>query len=114
MQCSSPVAGSLNLWWGSTGMWAWTLVLNSSLSSTQRTCCTDLKTLALALPKRQLALQKSTAEQRLMWEMLRVLDKAQNKERDQDIAHTLRLELLCFNARDSAFAPNRFRPDISV
>ena len=42
----------------------------------------DLATLALALPKRQLALQKSTAEQRLVWEMLRVLDKAQHKERE--------------------------------
>ena len=41
----------------------------------------DLATLALALPKRQLALQKSTAEQRLVWEMLRVLDKGQHKER---------------------------------
>ena len=50
----------------------------------------DLNTLALALPKRQLALQKSTAEQRLMWEMLRVLDKAQHKERDQDVARALR------------------------
>ena len=29
----------------------------------------DLSTLALTLPKRQLALQKSTAEQRLVWEM---------------------------------------------
>ena len=49
----------------------------------------DLSTLALTLLKRQLALQKSTAEQRLMWEMLRVLNKAQNKERDQDIARSL-------------------------
>ena len=30
----------------------------------------DLSTLALALPKRQLALQKSTAKQCLMWEVL--------------------------------------------
>ena len=37
---------------------------------------TDLNTLALQLPKRQMALQKSMLEQRLMWEMLRVLDKA--------------------------------------
>ena len=51
----------------------------------------DLSMLALALPKRQLALQKSTtAGQRLMWGMLRMLIKAQNKERDQDIARTLR------------------------
>ena len=50
----------------------------------------DLNTLALALPKWQLAQQKSTAEQgRLMWEMLRVLNKAQRKERDQDVARSL-------------------------
>ena len=50
---------------------------------------TSLRTLALALPKRQLALQKSTAEQRLVWDMLRVLDKAQHKEHDTDVAHSL-------------------------
>ena len=49
----------------------------------------DLSTLALTLPKWQLALQKSTAEQRLMWEMLRVLDQAQHKERGQDVALSL-------------------------
>ena len=49
----------------------------------------NLSTLVLALPKRQFALQKSTAEQRLMCEMLRVLDKAQHKECDQDVARSL-------------------------
>ena len=49
----------------------------------------DLSTLALTLPKQQLTLQKSTAEQRLVWEMLSVLDKAQRKERDQDVARSL-------------------------
>ena len=65
----------------------------------------DLSTLALALPKRQLALQKSTAEQRLVWEMLRVLDKAQYKERDQDVARSLR------EMRDKALAEFSKRPE---
>ena len=49
----------------------------------------NLDTLALALPKQQLTLQKSTAEQRCVWEMLRVLDRAQHKEHDQDVACAL-------------------------
>ena len=64
----------------------------------------DLSTLALALPKRQFALQKSTAEQRLIWEMLQVLDKAQHKERDQDVARSLR------EMRDKALADLSKRP----
>ena len=43
---------------------------------------TGLDTLALQLPKRQLALGKATAEQRLVWEALCVLDEAQHRERD--------------------------------
>ena len=50
----------------------------------------NLSMLALALLKQQLALQKSTAEQHLVWEMLHILNKAQNKERDQDVARSLR------------------------
>ena len=50
---------------------------------------TNMNTLALALPKRQLALSKSTAEQRLVWELLHMLDKAQQRERGQDTAHAL-------------------------
>ena len=38
----------------------------------------DMNSLVLALPKRQFALSKSTAEQRLAWELLRVLGKAQS------------------------------------
>ena len=49
-----------------------------------------LDTLALQLPRRQLALSKATAEQQLVWEALCVLDKAQHQEWDQDIAHMLR------------------------
>jgi hypothetical protein len=65
----------------------------------------DLSTLALALPKRQYALQKSTAEQRLVWEMLRVLDKAQHKERDQDVARAIR------EMRDKALADFSRQPE---
>ena len=65
----------------------------------------DLATLALALLKQQLALQKSTAEQRLVWEMLRVLNKAQHKERDQDVARSLR------EMRDKALANFSKRPE---
>ena len=57
---------------------------------------TDMNALSLALPKRQLALSKSTAEQRLVWELLRVLDKAQQRERDQDTTRALRA--MCDNA----------------
>ena len=65
----------------------------------------NLSMLAIALPKRQLALQKSTAEQRLVWEMLRVLDKAQHKERDQDVARSL--QEMC----DKALADFSKRPE---
>ena len=68
----------------------------------------DLATLALSLPKRQLALQKSTAEQRLVWEMLRVLDKAQHKERDTDIAHSLR------DLRDKALSDFSKHPEAGL
>ena len=51
---------------------------------------TGLDTLALQLPRRQLALGKATHEQRLVWEALCVLDEAQHRERDQDIARALR------------------------
>ena len=37
---------------------------------------TGLDTLALQLPKRQLALSKATHEQQLVWEVLCVLDEA--------------------------------------
>ena len=49
-----------------------------------------LDILALQLPKWQLALGKATHEQRLVWEALCVLDEAQHRERDQDIARALR------------------------
>ena len=65
----------------------------------------NLSMLALTLPKWQIALQKSTMEQRLVWETLHVLDKAQNKERDQDIARSLR------EMRDKALADFSKRPD---
>ena len=41
---------------------------------------TGLETLALQLPRRQLALGKATHEQRLVWEALCVLDEAQHRE----------------------------------
>ena len=50
----------------------------------------DLNTLALQLPKRKLALSKATQDQRLVWEVLRLLDKAQRSERDADVARALR------------------------
>ena len=50
---------------------------------------TDLNSLAQQLPKRQLALSKATQEQQLMWEMLCVLNEAQHRKCDQDIAHAL-------------------------
>ena len=60
---------------------------------------TDTNSLALQMPKRQLALNKSTFERQLVWEMLRVLDKVQHKERDADMARALcemHDEALCF------------------
>ena len=50
----------------------------------------DLNTLALQLPKRKLALSKATQDQRLVWEVLRLLDKAQRSERDANVARALR------------------------
>ena len=59
---------------------------------------TDMESLALQLPRRQLALGRATQEQRLVWEALLVLDEGQHRERDQDTARALR------QIRDSALA----------
>ena len=65
----------------------------------------NLSMLALTLPKQQLALQKSTAEQHLVWEMLHMLNKAQNKEWGQDVARSLR------EMRDKPLADFSRRPE---
>lgn len=78
--------------------------------STMNMDYTDLNSLALQLPKRQLALGKTIQEQRLVWEMLCVLDEAQHRKRDQDMACALRqmhdsaLADFCNNPHDGCAA----------
>ena len=72
--------------------------------STMHMSYVDLRTLALTLLKQQLTLQKSMAEQCLVWEMLHMLNKAQNKEQGQDVTHSLR------EMRDKVLADFSRRP----